>query len=147
VPWWSWIVLGAALLGAEVLLATDFYLVFFGAAAVIVGLIELASPSDLPVWAEWLLFAALAVAGLALYRKRLRERLQRPDRPLDESVVGQIAIVRGAIGAGATGRAELRGSIWRARNAADGDLADGEECRVAAVDGLTLRLERRTARP
>ncbi|MGH2570670.1 MAG: NfeD family protein, partial [bacterium] len=81
-PWWSWIVLGAALLGAEVLLATDFYLVFFGVAAVVVGLVELGA-RDLPVWSQWLLFAAIAVAGLVLYRKRLRERLIRPDRALD----------------------------------------------------------------
>lgn len=145
-PWWSWIVLGAALLGTEVLLSTDFYLVFFGAAAVIVGLIALGA-TDLPIWSQWLLFAAIAIAGLAVYRKRLRERFAKPDRALDEDVVGQIAVVRGAIGAGSTGRAELRGSTWRARNAADGDLADGEECRVASVEGLTLRLERRAGRP
>jgi membrane protein implicated in regulation of membrane protease activity len=146
VPWWSWIVLGAALLGAEVLLSTDFYLVFFGVAAVIVGLIDLGA-GDLPVWSQWLLFATIAILGLALYRRRLRERLTRPDRAVDESVVGQTAVVRGAIRAGSTGRAELRGSMWQARNAVDGDLADGEECRVAAVEGLTLRLERRAGRP
>jgi len=139
VPWWSWIVVGAALLAAEAFLSFDFYLAFFGAAAVLVGLLGLAGP-DLAVWAQWLLFAALAVAGLVLYRGRLRDRLVQPDRALDEDVVGQTAVVRGAIAPGAVGDAELRGSVWRAENLGDRELADGERCRVAGVEGLTLRL-------
>jgi hypothetical protein len=32
--------------------------------------------------------------------------------------------------------------VWRARNPGDDELVDGEECRVAGVEGLTLTLER-----
>ena len=34
-PWWGWIVLGAALLAAESVVDAQFFLVFFGAAALI----------------------------------------------------------------------------------------------------------------
>lgn len=139
-PWWAWIVFGAVLLGAEVVLSTDFYLVFFGAAAILVGLLGLGGVA-LPVWSQWLLFAAAAVAGLVLYRNRLRERLSRPDRELDEQVVGELAVARGAIAAGSTGKAELRGTVWNAENVGDRGLADGDPCRVDAVDGLKLRLK------
>jgi len=138
-PWWGWIVLGVVLLGAEVAISTEFYIVFFGVSAILVGVAQLAG-ADLPVWVQWLAFAAVAIGCLIFYRDRLRDLLSRPDRPLDEQVVGLTAIVRGAIAPGATGSAELRGSVWQARNVGDRELADGERCRVAEVDGITLRL-------
>lgn len=137
--WWAWIVLGAALLGAEVALSTDFYLVFFGISGIVVGLLAVVGVT-LPGWGQWLLFAALAVAGFVGYRNRLRARLLRPDRELQEQVVGHVAIVRGEIAPGAVGSVELRGTVWRAENAGDRSLADGESCAVAEVEGLTLRL-------
>ena len=57
-PWWGWIFVGATLLAAEVALSTDFYLVFFGAGALVLGVLGLVGLS-LPVWAQWLLFALL----------------------------------------------------------------------------------------
>ena len=38
-PWWGWVVVGAALLGAEIVVPTDFYLVFLGLSALAVGLV------------------------------------------------------------------------------------------------------------
>jgi hypothetical protein len=138
-PWWGWIVLGVVLLGAEVAISTEFYIVFFGVSAVLVGVVLLAG-ADLPVWVQWLFFAVVAVVCLVFYRQRLRDRFSRPDRPLDEQVVGLTAVARGIIAPGSTGSAELRGTVWQARNIGDRDLADGERCRVAEVDGITLRL-------
>lgn len=138
-PWWAWIVFGAALLGAEAVLSTDFYLVFFGIAGFAVGLLVLVGVT-LPAWGEWLLFAVLAVFGFVGYRNRLRARLLRPDRELPGQVVGLVAVARGEIAPGAVGSVELRGSVWRAQNVGDRSLADGESCTVAEVDGLTLRL-------
>ena len=40
-PWWGWVVVGAALLGAEIVVPTDFYLVFLGLSALAVGLVGL----------------------------------------------------------------------------------------------------------
>jgi len=138
--WWAWIVLGVVLLGAEVVISTEFYIVFFGAAAVLVGLAQLAG-AGMPVWLQWLAFGVVAVACLVLYRERFRKILSRPDRPVDDQVIGQTATVRGRIAPGSTGSAELRGTVWSARNDGARELADGETCRVAAVQGLTLSLE------
>lgn len=36
-PWWTWIVMGAALLALETTIPTDFYLAFLGIAALATG--------------------------------------------------------------------------------------------------------------
>jgi membrane protein implicated in regulation of membrane protease activity len=41
---------------------------------------------------------------------------------------------------GAIGKAELRGTVWTARNADSRPLAKGERSRVLRVDGLMLLL-------
>ena len=64
--WWAWILFGIAFFGLEIFLATDFYLVFFGASAIIVGLINLFG-IELAGWTEWLLFSVLAILSLVLY--------------------------------------------------------------------------------
>ena len=49
--WWGWIVLGVAILGAEMfVIDAQFYLVFIGLSAVIVGLTDLLGLA-LPEWA------------------------------------------------------------------------------------------------
>ena len=59
--WWSWMVLGAVLLAAE-LFAVDaqFYLVFLGVSAALVGLAALFGIT-LPEWGQWFAFAALSL--------------------------------------------------------------------------------------
>ena len=63
--WWKWFVIGTLLLGIE-LFAIDaqFFLIFIGAAAIVVGLIGMLG-INLPVWLQWVLFAALAIAAVA----------------------------------------------------------------------------------
>ncbi|TDJ16346.1 MAG: NfeD family protein, partial [Deltaproteobacteria bacterium] len=39
--WWQWIVLGVVLLGAEMMVDAEFYLVFLGVSALTVGLLDL----------------------------------------------------------------------------------------------------------
>ena len=59
--WWGWMVLGAVLLGAE-LFAIDaqFYMVFLGVSAALVGLAGLLGLA-MPEWAQWMAFAALSL--------------------------------------------------------------------------------------
>jgi hypothetical protein len=42
---------------------------------------------------------------------------------------------------GAVGRAELRGSVWSARNATSIAIIRGQRCKVVRVDGLMIFLE------
>ena len=50
-PWWAWLVLGIALLGVEMfVIDAQFYLVFIGLSAAVVGLLGLVGVG-LPAWA------------------------------------------------------------------------------------------------
>ncbi len=40
--WWAWMILGAVLFGAELAVDTQFFLIFLGVSAALVGLAELA---------------------------------------------------------------------------------------------------------
>ena len=139
--WWGWIVVGALLLSAELFVPTDFFLVFLGAAALLVGGIGLAGLA-LPVWGQWLLFAALSLLLLVTVRGRLKRRLPAGDSRADDTLVGEIALIRERLEAGATGTAELRGSRWTARNADASALEPGARARVERVEGLVLHVRR-----
>ena len=78
--WWTWIIVGTLLLGLE-LFAVDaqFFLIFIGAGAIVVGLIGMLG-IDLPVWMQWLLFAALSIAAMLTIRRQLYAALRK--RPL-----------------------------------------------------------------
>jgi membrane protein implicated in regulation of membrane protease activity len=69
--WWGWMVIGALLLAAE-LFAVDaqFYLIFIGIGAVVVGLFGLLG-IDLPMWAQWLLFAVISLTAMFTIRRQL----------------------------------------------------------------------------
>ncbi|MEZ5063456.1 MAG: NfeD family protein [bacterium] len=135
--WWIWIVLGALLLGAEVVFTTDFWLVFFGASALVVGLLG-AFGVVLSAPLQWGLFALVAVVGLAAYRGPLKRRLARADREMGPELVGEAAVARVELAGGQRGKVELRGTIWDARNEGPDAIAEGGRCQVVRVDGLTL---------
>jgi hypothetical protein len=137
--WWFWIILGAVLLAAEVIIAADFYLVFFGIAGLVLGLLTVFGVA-LPVWGQWLLYAALAVAGLVLYRGRWKRKLLTSDRAMLPELEGETGVAREAIAAGARGQVDLRGSAWDAQNDGAAPLAVGDRFVVVRVDGLTLHV-------
>lgn len=140
-PWWGWVVIGAVLLGAELfVIPTDFFLVFLGIAAFAVGLIGFLG-IELPDWAQWATFATVAVLSFVSLRGWLRTRWPKASRA-DDTLVGEVAVAREALAAGASGRIELRGATWSARNAGDVALAPGDRARVERVEGLTLHVRR-----
>ncbi|HET7609538.1 MAG TPA: NfeD family protein [Gammaproteobacteria bacterium] len=138
--WWGWCIVGALLLAAE-LFAVDaqFYLIFLGVAAFVVGLLGVAGV-DLPSWAQWLTFGALSIAAMLTVRKQLYERLRK--RPLGNVAtdVAQRVRIPEALPPGKTLRVEYRGSGWTALNVGDRPIPAGEEVLIEGVDGLTLRV-------
>jgi len=139
--WWAWAVVGAILLGSELgVIDAQFYLVFVGLAAILVGIEGAVGPA-LPVWGQWALFALLSIASIATFRKVLYERLRHgAPRPVAEGPVGDHLIVPVRLPPGATCQVEYRGSHWAAVNAAEQPLEAGARARIAAVQGLTLQL-------
>lgn len=135
--WWQWIVLGVVLLGAEMMVDAEFYMIFLGVSALTVGLVDLFW-ADSPMWAEWFLFSMIAVVSLLLFRGRFYTKIRGkiPDRA--EGMIGEIGIVEGDIEAGGTGRIELRGTTWTAHNVGERVLPQNARARVNAVSGLTV---------
>ena len=138
--WWAWCILGTLLLAVE-LFAVDaqFYFVFIGLAAVVVGLLGLVG-IDLPEWAQWMLFAVLAVAAMLTIRKQLYEKLRHRVTGTVDSDVAQRVKIPEELAPGKSVRVEYRGSGWTALNIGDRLIPAGQEVRIEGVDGLTLRV-------
>jgi membrane protein implicated in regulation of membrane protease activity len=140
-PWWGWMVLGAALLGAEIVVATDFWLATVGGAAIAMGLV-LPLVADPPrAWVQWICFAVLAVLFNGLFRRRLHERWVGKPPGLEPELVGESGIALAAIAPGGQGTVELRGTTWQARNVGDEPLAARATVRVTAVRGIVLEVQ------
>jgi membrane protein implicated in regulation of membrane protease activity len=135
--WWAWIAVGAVLLGSELAwVNAQFYLVFLGAAALLVGLGELAQP--VPAWLQWLAFAALAGISMVGFRRRIYDRMRRRLPAMPAGPAGEVVVLADALPPGETRRIEFRGSSWSALNAGVAVIPAGARARIDRVDGLTL---------
>jgi membrane protein implicated in regulation of membrane protease activity len=137
--WWYWMVLGLGLLGAEMTTPGGFYIIFFGLSALLVG--TLAGLEIVNVdWLQWLLFSVIAIGSLLVFRGPLLARMSdgRAAHVRVDSLVGEVVVPLEALPAGATGKAELRGTTWTAKNVGATPFHKGQRGRVTNVDGLTL---------
>jgi membrane protein implicated in regulation of membrane protease activity len=135
--WWQWVVLGVVLLGAEMIVDAEFYLVFLGVSAVTVGLVDLAWPGS-PIWAEWLLFSVVAVAAVLLFRSTVYKGIRGSSPDLEGGLVGDVGVIESDIEAGAMGRITLRGTTWTAHNIGEVTLAQNARARIEGVSGVTV---------
>ena len=132
-----WLAAGLVLVVAELATPGGFVIIFFGIGALAVGaLAMLGLVTSVPLQFLW--FAVLSVASLALLRGRVQSRLRTPPSSNVDSLVGVVAMVQERMAPRAIGRVEVRGSMWAARNTSDVTLDPGQRALVAAVDGLTL---------
>lgn len=138
--WWTWCILGVALLGME-LFAVDaqFYLVFAGLAAVVVGLLGLVG-IELPVWAQWLSFAALSLAAMFTIRRQLYEKLLSKPLGKVNTDIDQRIIVGQELAPGKSCRIEYRGTGWTAINVGKHVIPAGGDARIDSIEGLTLHV-------
>ena len=105
---------GLLLLVAEVATPGGFFVIFFGAGAILVGAAAALGWSG-PAWAEWLAFSVLSVALLALFRRPLMRRFNlNTSKPVDR-LESESAVVTETVAPGGQGKAELRGTPWAAR--------------------------------
>jgi len=138
-PWWSWVVVGLALLGAELFIPIDFYVFFLGVAALGVALLTAIGLTG-GTTAQLIAFSLLAVVSMVGLRAPLVARLKRSaDEGVGvETLVGEVATLLEALGPGGLAKAELRGTTWTVRSAHGDEMPQGRRCRVERVDGLTL---------
>lgn len=138
--WWTWMILGAVLLCAE-LFAVDaqFYLVFLGVSAALVGLASLIG-IPMPEWGQWLAFAIVSLFFFFTFRKTLYTKLRGGGEQYDSSPRGKSVRIIDELAPGADGRTEYRGSKWNVVNVGSAPIAAGTRARVVEVDGLTLHV-------
>jgi membrane protein implicated in regulation of membrane protease activity len=141
ITWWHWLVLGLVLIALEMAASGGFYVIFFGIAALVIGLLALLGIAG-PLSLQVLLFSVLSVAALLLFRRPLM-RWMKLDGVASEvdTLVGELAVPLDDMPPGAVGRAELRGTVWTARNRASAMIARGQRCTVVSVDRLTILIE------
>ncbi len=139
--WWAWMILGAVLLAAE-LFAVDaqFYLVFLGVSAAIVGFASLIG-INLPEWVQWLAFAVISVVFFVTFRKALYDKLRGGGEGYQQKYLGEIVTVSEDVAPGGRGRAQYRGSDWNVQNVGESAITAGAPAKVVEVDGLTLKVE------
>jgi hypothetical protein len=139
--WWHWVILGLLLVAAEMAAPGGFFIIFFGVAAILTGLLAAVGAAG-PLWVQLLLFSVLSVASLWLFRSRLMAwfEQERNGEPVD-ALVGQACRALGDLTPRGAGQVELRGSAWAARNGSDVAIGRDAPCRVVRVEGLTLHVE------
>ena len=140
-PWWSWLIAGIVLIGLELTVADlAFYLVFIGAAAVVVGILE-AGGAGLPAAGQWLLFAVLAVVSMLLFREKLYKRLRNvPGFDNTATGPGRTVATREDVPPGGSTRVALRGTEWDARNVGATPIKAGEQAEVLKTEGNVLQI-------
>lgn len=140
--WWGWTVIGILLLAAE-LFAIDaqFYLVFLGASAIVVGLALLVG-IGLPTWLQWVVFGALALALMFTVRRKLYDMLRGPAPEVGTTAVGQTVKIPQELPPGGSCRTEFQGSTWKAINVDETSIPAGANAQIDVVDGLTLHVRR-----
>jgi inner membrane protein len=137
--WWLWAILGIALVAFEVHLPSGFYIFSFGVGGILVSALAGLGWVESPTL-QWLLFTVFSLASLVTSRFWGTKRRPEPWRRDAEipDMVGEVAVLSDDLAVGGTGKAELRGTVWTARNAATLPLSKGQRCRVARLEGLTL---------
>jgi len=136
--WWGWVIAGAVLLGEELsFVSAQFYLVFVGSAAILVGLITLvAPPAD---WLQWALFAVLAIVSMVTFRSRVYQRFHPALPKVDTGPrTGGLITLQVPLGAGESCQTEYAGTFWTVRNDSDKPIPSGGRARVTGVQNLTL---------
>jgi membrane protein implicated in regulation of membrane protease activity len=140
VTWWMWVLAGLILMALEVLTPGGFFVFFFGAGAMLVGLLDLMG-LHLSFPAQGLVFVGASVGAIVVLRKPAQELFQpRGMRGKVDSIVGETAQTTEEIPIAGIGKAELRGASWNVRNIGDKPIPRLARCRVESVDGLTLNV-------
>ena len=128
---------GVILFGAELaFIDAQFYLVFVGSAAIVVGLVVVSVAVE--QWAQWALFAALSVASMVLFRGRIYRRLRGHPPEVRAGPTGGLLTLPVALAPGESCQGEHAGSFWTIRNDSAVPLPSGARVRIVRIQDLTL---------
>ena len=139
---WNWFIAAGVLLILEILLPGTFML-WFGVAALLVGLISLVV--DWSWHFQLVAFVGFAIASIPLWR-RLVAKVDGPtDQPFlnrrADALVGRLFTLEKPI-VGGVGAISVDDTVWRVRG---DDTPAGSRVMVTRVDGATVFVERQEA--
>ena len=138
--WYGWMILGAVLFGSEILAVdAQFFLVFLGLSAVLVGLADLAG-IVMPEWTQWLVFAALSLISMFTFRKSLYNKVRGNVPGFKEGIAGEFVQIDNDLAPGADARTKFRGTDWTVLNVGSASIDAGTKAKVVKTDGLTLHV-------
>lgn len=139
---WSWMVLGMALLGVEILVPGVFML-WIGIAAIITGILSIFL-WETAFWSwqvQLLVFAFLVIVSVVAGRRIMRSGNRESDEPLlnrrGEQLVGRTATLTEPITNG-QGRVRLDDTTWRISGP---DMPAGSRVKIVGVGGGRLIVE------
>lgn len=143
-PWWGWVALGTLLLGAEMALVdAEFFLVFIGISALLVGIADLLGLA-LPAWGEFLVFAIIAGGSMVLFRQKVYALVKGSAKEIETIPVGETLSIDVEIPVGGRGRAEYRGTTWSVVNVGTEAIAAGAMASIQKIDGTILKISNLT---
>ena len=136
--WWHWWATAAVLAAVETFIPGA-VAIWFAASAFVVGLLMLLVP--IPLGWQLVLFGALGIVAVVLYRRYARTRAPRDEQPLlnqrGAQYIGHQLTLAEPIRNGA-GRAHVGDSVWTVEGP---DLPRGAHVRVVGVHGTALVVE------
>lgn len=139
-----WGIIGLVLLGIEMATGT-LYILWFGISALCVALALLILPG-LPVSVQLVMFAALSLSSLAIWKlhyKKDTQNLRVGQSQGDE--IGRIGIITEAVSAKQNGKITFAQGVMGSREwtaIADHELASGDEAAIVRIEGNALRVQR-----
>ncbi|KZN20496.1 MULTISPECIES: NfeD family protein [Pseudomonas] len=139
--WWVWIVLGFALIVLEMFTAT-FFVLWFGMAAVLVGLLIWYEPALL-IQSQLLVWAALSSLLAVLWFKVFKNRI--PDKRWTvEEVIGEVGMLTAPVAEFQKGKVRFQKPVLGNEEwvcIANADIAAGERVRIVSVEGNIVRVD------
>lgn len=131
---------GVILFGAELaFIDAQFYLLFVGSAAIVVGL--LVASTAVVQWAQWALFAILSIGSMMLFRGRIYRSLRGHPPEVHAGPIGGVLTLPAALTPGESCQTEHAGSFWTVQNDSAEPLPSGVRVRIVRVQGLTLLVQ------
>jgi inner membrane protein len=138
VTWWHWWIAAAALAAIETFIPGAIA-IWFAAAALVVGALQLVVP--MPWQLQLVLFGVLGLVAIFAWRRlRPQDYAENPIQHLNQRAgqyIGQSYPLIEAI-EGGNGKVRIADSVWLVRGA---DAPAGTRVRVTGVDGATLQVD------
>jgi membrane protein implicated in regulation of membrane protease activity len=141
---WTWGILGLVLLAIEMATGT-FYILWFGIAALCVSVALLILP-QLPLSVQLVMFAALSISSLAIWKLHYRkdaQNLRVGQSQGDE--IGRTGTITEAVGPRQNGKITFAQGVMGSREwtaIADHEIGVGDDATILRVEGNALRVQK-----